>query len=136
MKHRGSSAARQRKGAAAAEFALLVPFLVFVFSISVDFGRVFYYTQAIEACAKNGALYASDPQSPANSLYASLQKAAEADAADLSPKPTATSTTGKDANGDSYVRVTVTWQFTTFASIPGVSPSVTLTRTVQMRMAP
>jgi Flp pilus assembly protein TadG len=33
-----------RSGASAVELALLLPFLVFLFVITVDFGRIFYYS--------------------------------------------------------------------------------------------
>ena len=49
--------------------ALLLPLLVFLYVIGVDFARVFYYSQVIENAARNGALYASDPKAPAYNLY-------------------------------------------------------------------
>jgi Flp pilus assembly protein TadG len=126
----------RRTAAATVELALLAPFLVFLFVISVDFARIFYYSQIIENCARQGALYASDPKAPANNLYASLNAAALADAGDLNPQPTVASTTGNDAAGNPYVSVTVSWNFRTITNFPGVPYNVALTRTVQMREAP
>jgi Flp pilus assembly protein TadG len=125
-----------RRAAATVELAVLLPFLVFLFAISVDFARVFYFSQVIENCARQGALYASDPKAPAYNRYASVHDAAVADAPDLTPQPTVTSSTGTDAAGNAYVAVTVTWQFQTITGFPGVPSNVTLSRTVQMRMAP
>jgi Flp pilus assembly protein TadG len=125
-----------RRGAAAVEFALLLPFLLFLFVVAVDYSRVFYYTQVIENCARNGALYACDPKAPANYLYSSVQQAALADAGNLNPQPTVTSTTGTDSAGNAYVAVTVAWQFKTTTGYPGVPNTINLSRTVQMRQAP
>jgi Flp pilus assembly protein TadG len=126
---------QQRKAAAAAELAVLLPCIVFLLVIAVDYARILYFSQVVENCARQGALYASDPKAPANNLYTSVQAAALADAGGLNPQPTVTSTTGKDIVGNPYVAVTVTWQFKTITGFPGV-PNTTLTRTVQMRMAP
>ena len=116
--------------------ALLLPLLAFLFAIALDFGRVFHYSQIITNCARNGALYACDPNATVVSPYASVNDAALAEAGTLSPAPTVNSTTGTDAAGNPYVQVTVEWQFETITSFPGVPSTVTLTRTVQMRVAP
>lgn len=49
-----------RRGAAAVELAVLLPFLAFLFAIATDFARVFHYSQVIENCALNGAVYGAD----------------------------------------------------------------------------
>jgi len=126
-----------RPGAAAVELAVLLPFLAFLFVITVDWARIFYFSQVIENCARKGALYASDPKAPSYNLYTSVQQAALGpDSTGLNPQPTVTSTNGTDAAGNPYVSVTVTWTFSTITHFPGVPSSVTLTRTVQMRAAP
>jgi len=128
---------RSRRGTAAVELAVLVPFLAFLFVIAVDFARIFYFSQVIENCARKGALYASDPKAPAYNLYANVQQAALGpDSTGLNPQPTVTSSNGTDAAGNPYVSVTVTWTFSTITHFPGVPSSVTLIRTVQMRTAP
>jgi Flp pilus assembly protein TadG len=131
-----SRANHERKAAAAVELAVLLPVIVFLFVIAVDFARIFYYSQVIENCARQGALYASDPKAPAYNLYTSVQQAALADAPGLTPQPSVTSATGTDQAGNAYVTVTVTWQFQTITGFPGVPSNVNLTRTVQMRVAP
>ncbi len=108
---------------------------MFLVVTAVDFARVFYYTQVVENCARNGAIYGSN-LTTAQSPYASLPDAALADAPDLSPAPTVTSTTATDANGNPCIQVTVSWQFQTVTKYPGVPDTMTLTRTVQMRVAP
>ena len=125
-----------QRGAAAVELALVLPLLLFFFGIAVDFSRVFYYSQVITDCARNGAIYASDPKSPAHNLYKTVQDAALVDAGNLSPQPTVISTTGKDSAGRTYVQVTVTWEFRTVTGFPGLPKSTILTRTTQVCMAP
>ena len=124
-----------RRAAAAVEVAVLLPFLVFLFAIAVDFARVFYFSQVIENCARNGAIYGSNLVT-AQSPYSSIQQAALADAADLNPQPTVTSTNGTDASGNPYVQVNVTWTFQTITGFPGIPSRMNLSRTVQMRVAP
>jgi len=116
------------------ELALLLPFLMFLFVVCVDFARVFYYSQTLASCARNGALYGSNLVT-AQSPYTSAEQAALADATNLSPQPTVTTTTGTDAAGNAYVKVSVAWSFHTVASFPGVPNSVNLSRSCQMRVA-
>ena len=50
-----------RRGGAAAELALLLPVLSFILIVAIDFCRLFYAYNVITNCARNGALWASDP---------------------------------------------------------------------------
>jgi hypothetical protein len=109
---------------------------MFLFVIVVDFGRVFYYSLTIENCARNGALYGCDPFAATQSPYSSISDAALADAANLQPQPTVTSTNGTDTSGNAYVEVTVSWTFTSLTNFPGTTNSAPLTRTVRMRKEP
>ena len=145
---------RARRAAAAVEFAVLAPFLAFLFVIAVDWARVFYYSIAVRNCARNGALYLSQKQSAkttsspyTDSGYVNLYvnsanpvtAAALADAPDLTPTPTVTSTTGSDRYGP-YVEVTVSYAFqtvTNFSVAKFVVPSNTnVTSTVRMYVPP
>jgi Flp pilus assembly protein TadG len=126
----------RRRGAATVELALLAPVLAFLFVVAVDYARVFYYSVTVASCARNGALYASDPVTAAESPYASVEEAALADAGNLSPTPTVTSATGTDATGATFVEVTVTYRFQTVVKYPGVPQATDLTRTVRMRLSP
>jgi Flp pilus assembly protein TadG len=125
--------AQPRRGVAAVELAILLPFLAFIFMAAIDFGRIFYYSQVVDNCARQGALYLSDPNGAAANLYPTVQAAALADATGLNPQPSVSSSTGTDASGNPFVAVTVTWQFQTIANYPGIPSSTNLTRTVQMR---
>jgi TadE-like protein len=49
----------RRRGAAAAELAVLLPFVALMFVVAVDFCRLYYQTQTVQACAEAGACYAA-----------------------------------------------------------------------------
>jgi Flp pilus assembly protein TadG len=120
---------------AVVELALMLPLLIFLFVITVDFARVFYFSVTLTNCARAGAMYAYDPTSAVESPFASVSDAALADATNLSPQPVITSQNGVDASGRSYVDVTASYPFTTVTSFPGV-PNIQLSRTVRMYIAP
>ena len=123
----------RRRGVAAVELALLLPLLAFLFVVAVDFSRVYYDGVILNNCARNGALYGCD--SPTNAAdTAGIRAAALTDAGNLSPAPDVSSTTGTDAAG-SYVEVTVTYQFQTITSYPGIPSPISLTRKVRMRVS-
>ena len=124
-----------RKGAAAVEFAILLPFLAFLFVAAVDWGRIFYYSVTVTNCARNGALYASDPILQAASPYSNVTEAALADAPNLSPTPSVDTTTGADSNGP-YVEVTVSYPFQTVTNFPGIGSGGPIARTIRMHVAP
>jgi Flp pilus assembly protein TadG len=123
-----------RRAALGVELAALAPFLAFMFVITVDFSRVFKAKLIIINCARNGALYASNPSNP--SAFTSTAQAALADAADLSPAPQVTTAPGTDTDGHPYVDVTVTYTFTTVTHFPNVPSSIPLSSTVRVRVNP
>jgi Flp pilus assembly protein TadG len=126
---------RRRHGAATVELAILAPFLAFVFVIAVDWARIFYDSIVVTNCARNGALYLSDPYTLTLSPYNDVKQAALADAQNLSPSPNVTSANGTDSSGP-YVEVTVSYQFQTITNFPGVPANTNIVRTVRMSVAP
>ena len=140
-----------RKGVQVVEFAVLLPFLAFMFVLVIDWARIFYYSIAVTNCARNGAMYYARQQSAVTTtapytddglvnLYLGaspdpVTAAALADAPDLQPTPTVTSTTGSDTYG-AYVEVTVSYPFQTVTNFPGVPASTSVTRTVRMYVPP
>jgi hypothetical protein len=114
----------------------MLPILALLFVLGVDFARLFYHYVTITNCARNGALWASDPFSPVYSPYSNVTDAALADS-NLSPAPTVTVT---GPNGDGDVSVTVRYGYTmTFnylLNTLGIPDPVPLERTVTMRVAP
>jgi Flp pilus assembly protein TadG len=138
---------KARRGLAATELALMLLPLTFLLVASIDFGRLFYSYVTITNCARNGAIYASSPSSvQAESPYATVTAAAQADASNLSPLPTVdtpqySSTyngtySSTKPSGDGYVQVTVHGTFNTIANYPGIPSTMTLSRTVTMRLMP
>ena len=124
------------RGAAAVEFALLLPVLAFLFALAIDYGRIFYYTIICENCARNGCMWSSDCVLQSQSPYANVTAAATADATDLSPTPTVISSTGTDAYDVPYVQVTVEYTFTSVTNFPLIPSTYNITRTAQMYVAP
>jgi Flp pilus assembly protein TadG len=127
---------RRRGGSAAVELAILLPLLTFLFVIVLDWSRIVYYSVVVNNCARNGAMYASDPYSLTASPYANITDAAQADAPNLSPSPAVTTASGTDAAGYSYVDCTVTYNFQTVTNFPGVPQTTAIVRTVRVYPAP
>src|SRR5262249_11371117 len=96
--HGPARARRTRPAAAAAELAFLLPVLVLLTVACADFARLFYFYVTVTNCARNGAIWASDPVAKTTSPYTTLDQAVGADSSGLSLQP-ATSKTGTDANG-------------------------------------
>jgi Flp pilus assembly protein TadG len=134
----GKRAGRRRKGVAAVELAVLLPVLMFLFVIAVDYARICYYSLTLANCARNGALCASNAFAYPMP-YSSIAQAAIADGSSLTP-PLATSNVtvanGTDTDGHPTVTVTVQYTFQTITGYPGLPASVNLTRSVEMRVAP
>jgi Flp pilus assembly protein TadG len=125
-----------RRAAAVVELAVVLPFLIFLALITIDWARVFYYSVTLTSAARQGAIYGSDPIAAANSRYHSAQEAALAETSNLSPPPTVTTASGTDVDGNPYTQATVAWTFSTLTHYPGISSTVNLSRTVRMRVTP
>jgi Flp pilus assembly protein TadG len=124
-----------RRAAAVAEFALVLPFLVFAFVAATDFARIFYYSIAVNNCARNGALYGSADTTHALDT-AGIQSAAQVDAINLALSQFGVSSSADSATSPTSVTVTVTYVFSTITSYPGIPSQMTLSRTVQMSVVP
>ncbi len=122
---------RGRRGHAAAELALLLPFLCFLCLVAVDYARLVNSLVTITNCARNGALFLSN-QASYSTYYADVTAASLADAGGLSPSPTVSSTTYTDAYGNPCVTVTVNYTFTTLVGYPGIPTSTALSRSISM----
>ena len=125
----------KRTGAAVVELAVLLPLLVMLFILATDFARIFYFSVTLNNCARAGALYAYDPTAAPESAFASAQAAALAEATNLSPQPTITTTNGTDSSGRAYVEVTANYTFQTITSFPGIPNNLQLSRKVRMFVA-
>jgi Flp pilus assembly protein TadG len=130
--------ARQRRGAAVAELAVLLPFLVLLFVLPVDFCRIFYYTIAVENCARNGALWAGDSFAQSESPYQNVTEAARADfpAASQGELAVSSPVVVVTYDGVSYAQVTCIYQFQTLTNYPGVGGPWTIQRVARARVVP
>ncbi len=107
-----------RCGVAAVELALVMPLLLLLSVISVDFARGYYNAQVISDSARSAALFAANTDlSDMTSLNSATEMALKC-AQGLKPLPTVTITTGVDSDDRDYVEVTVSQQF------PLVSPFI------------
>jgi Flp pilus assembly protein TadG len=135
------------KGAAAAEFVVILPFLLVMLSGTWDFGRALHETARLQSAARAGVQYGAQSQTTATN-NAAIIAAARADANDtsnsLSIVPTrvcgcangttiaCTSTCAGNAPPFTYVRVTVQGPYSTIVSYPFIGNPITLQRTVEM----
>jgi Flp pilus assembly protein TadG len=150
-----SASRRRRLGAATVEFALLVPFLCFIFVATVDFARIIYYTVTLDNCAHNGGVYGSQTYDNANQqwigsmaqywegpngkIVSTEQAAADVDGANLTPAMATSnvaSVSSTDPAGNPTNVVTITYTFNTIVGFPGIPSTVTITRVVTARVAP
>jgi hypothetical protein len=149
MRSRGIGARQRRghrRGAAAAEVALLLPVLIFSSMMAVDFARVAYVQLALQSCARNGALYEFYRQAnypspsgfPLPGGWTSLSAAVNADAP---PGATVSATAATvTLSTYTYITVTATSTFTPIAlpsmhGLPSLPGSVTLSQTATMPFA-
>ena len=133
----GRNRCAQRSGAAAAELAITLPFVVFLFGAAVDYGRVYYYTQTLDTCAEAGALYASGTApiaSSSQSVGDAAKAAACAEGSSLNPPLQSQQVTV--SFGTTAVTVTVAYDFSMLTPFMTQSGVIQLTRTVTMNNAP
>jgi Flp pilus assembly protein TadG len=125
-----------RRGAAAAEFAIVLPFLVFLFVIAVDFCRVFYCVQTVTGAAETAALYASGAARHTSDLSAeaAAQQAGAADGTTLDP-PLRPGDVAVSLDATAAT-VTVSYDFKTLTSYPGIPDTIHIVRIVRMPLAP
>jgi Flp pilus assembly protein TadG len=125
---------RRREGAAAVEFAVAAPILMFLFAIGVDFARAFYAHLIITNASRNGALYGCDNPTKANDT-AGIQARALMDTTDLANVTVTSGNYVDPSDGNEYLWVTVSYPFQTVTSFPGV-PSETIYQTTIVRVEP
>jgi len=126
----------ERRGAAAAELAILLPFMALTFSVVLDFCRAYHVTQTIQSSAHAAALYASGTATPPPDTTAeqAAKDAAVAEAASLQPPldPACVIV----VIGGSTAQVTVSYDFRLLTPLLGEAGSVTITRSATMEVAP
>lgn len=122
-------ASQERRGVAAVELALLLPFLLLLWVIAIDWARIFYYTTTMMFSSRDGAYYSSNY--PGIYSYNSAQEAALGESTNLNPAPTVAV-----MDDGTYMTCRVTYTFNTVTSFPVVPSSTVITRQTIMRKAP
>jgi Flp pilus assembly protein TadG len=135
-----------RRGAAAAELAIVLPFIALLFAVAVDFCRLYNQTQIVQGCAEAGAVYAAGYALPdqADATAAGKKKttsqaarieaaklAAVAEGTSLNPPLAAGNVQVSIANGQALV--TVTYECTLLTPVLGPSRVQSVTRSVSMQ---
>jgi Flp pilus assembly protein TadG len=126
-----------RKGSAATELAIVLPFLVSLTLGTVDFGRFANTSLSVKNAARCGAYFGSanptaakDTAGIRNAVLQDLQTVSGVSAADV----TVTSVITTDSQGYKTLNVTVTVPFKTLFGYP--TDGVTLAPSCQMRIRP
>lgn len=131
----------RRRGAAAVEFAIVLPILILLLLGGADLGRCFYSAMAVTNSARAGAEYGAMNRFDAATLgnwQARVQQAAtdelsESTLFDLS-KVTVTANGIIEADGSRRVEVHVTYPFKTLFSWLTGTTTLTLQQTAVMRV--
>lgn len=140
LNRRLTTPGKERRGAAAVEFAIVLPVLVTVLLGVTDFGRVSYTSISLANAARAGAAYAS--MNPYSDLTQAAWTTAITSAVtdELSQSSgfntnavTLTATNTVEASGLSRVSVQVTYPFSTLVNWPGLPSSINIQQTVVVR---
>lgn len=124
-----------RHGAAAVEFALLLPLLCFLFVVAVDYARVFYFTITVTNCARSGAIYGSQEPTAAND-QSGIAAACKMDAGNLDTQQLTVTSSTDSASSPTYVIVTVTYPYSTITNFPGITTTTNISRTIRVTVTP
>src|SRR5262245_29999830 len=133
MSRRPSSVCRN--GTVSVELAVLLPLIMFLAVIGVDYARIFSRALILETASRNGVLWAADDLAHSQN-DAGIIAVVNKDLTDTSPAPTITITRYTHTDGFNYVQVKVEQTFTTVTAFPGVPSTSTLSRTTDMRVKP
>lgn len=127
-----------RRGAVAVELALLLPLLMFLAVIGVDYARIFSRAIVIESASRNACYWAA--QHPDKAVDdAGIRAVAMRDLTEFTSggvTPTVTILRYTGADGFAHVKVTITVTFTTVTDYPGVPRQTELSRSTDMRVCP
>lgn len=142
IKRQGKAARRNRRGAAAAEFALILPVLITIVLACIDFGRFGYMYIAVTNSARAGAGYGSVQKVTTGTLPAwrtairtactDEMKGATGFVANRLTIPDPVLIT--EQSGLKRVQVRVNYEFYMIMPWPGLPSQFPLSRTVEMRM--
>jgi len=123
---------RRSDGQALVEFALLVPLLVIIILVIIEFGRIWMTMNVLASAAREGARVAAVTSASSFPNPAQVQTAVDnvLTAADITGATI--TTTGPNAANQVTVRVQITYSVVTGSFVPGLSSSMPLSRSVVM----
>jgi Flp pilus assembly protein TadG len=128
----------ERRGSVAVEMAVLLPLLMFLAVVGVDYARIFSRAIVIESASRNacywGAQHPDKSIDPVGIKAVAMRDLTEFTSAGVTPTVTTQLYTGSD--GFQHLKVTVTVVFNTVTKYPGVPSSTNLSRTTDMRVCP
>jgi Flp pilus assembly protein TadG len=129
--------AHHPRGAAVVEFALVLPLIMLLFAMGVDFARVYFNAQIVADCARVGAHFVANPDLSDRTEYANAEAIVLECARNLSPAPTVSVIENKNASPP-YVEVTVTHRLSRVCPLmlPSMPPEIEVTRTSRARLYP
>jgi hypothetical protein len=113
----------------------VLPVLILLIGIAVDYSRIYFSTVTISGSARNGALYEFDPFNVKASNYTSYDTAAQADATDLGGNVSYSKSVSTSASGAKEIAVTVNTEFHTLSSWLVLPHDKNVGRTIVVRQA-
>jgi len=125
---------KHRRGVATVEFAIILPLLMFLFGIGVDWARAFYYHLTITNASRNAAIWGCDSPGRASDT-AGIEAIARKDTTSLGPGVTVESSV-VNVGGTDYLRVKVSYAFQTLTGLPGTPSTQIIHQTGEMRVMP
>jgi len=136
MRIRANIVRQARRGAAATELAIVLPFLAVAFGVAVGFCRAYFVTQTLQASAHAGVLYASGATygSPGTSAEDAAKQAAILEAVSLNPALQAENVDVRFTS--TSATVTISYEVPLLTSILGGARSVPVSRSATLNLAP
>lgn len=127
---------RKRTGAAAAELAFLLPFLLLALFIAADYTRIFFYSQTLQNAAQQAAIYAGGVATPKSELDNEEAGRRAAVHAGQSLSPAVQKEQVSFTTTDDMITATVTYEFNTILRYPGFSQTIELNVAATAPIAP
>ena len=125
----------KRRGAALVEAAIVLPVMIVLIGVAVDYSRIFYGNVTLNGASRNGGMYEFDPLNVSQSYYTDYANAGAADTTNLSSKVTyaKSSTT---TSGVTNVTISATTSFKTMSSWFILPATKSVTKTLVIHKAP
>jgi hypothetical protein len=125
---------RSRRGAALVETAIILPILIVLIGIAIDYSRIVYGNVVLSGTARNGAIYEFDPMNTTESNYTSYSNCALADATNMTSTVTVTETV-TTTDGNTNVMVNANTSFSTISSWLILPQTRSVDRAITIRKA-